>query len=610
MPRINVAAAKQMGFTDQQIQAYLAKRPDVVAYSPDNVPQAPQQNDGLAGFLPLAGGVAGSLLGAPLGPAGVIAGGAIGSGLGEFGRQQFAGQPTDVGGIAKEAALGGVGGVVGKVAAPIFRGGARIAGKVLGGAGEKVAQKAAQSVLNTSPSTFNNAAEVGVNLNKALIKHSPFLGNTFDDMLGPIGKNVAPELRGGNITSRIKVFENQINQVVKEAGTATKISGNEIVKALRAELASEKMVLGNDARVKILENLIKEAEKGYKNGTTVGKALSKLRIANRQFGRSILEDQTGSMISSAQKLEANVLRTKLKTLFPAIGDALDNEQELILLKEVLGGARAKTQAGSLGVAGLDITKPGSVIQFLLGNPQVGGRIARAGAGQVGEAATGEVVDQAAQGGIKQLAGQVAGQTAAQGAARLPFGSDQEQSTEDMSTESPQLAGFGEGKNSDQVKKAFLMAMMANPKQAATLQKIYDFGFGDKDGKPKSVTAATRADLAKAGERGLKVVRSELKKDPNVVIKQLVPGTYLSRQFDSALFRTVEALLRLRTGAAAPETEVRRYMKQVGPRFGDSKEVIETKLNDLEFAFQDALESSTGVTSPTLEDFSGSSSLGL
>ena len=87
-------------------------------------------------------------------------------------------------------------------------------------------------------------------------------------------------------------------------------------------------------------------------------------------------------------------------------------------------------------------------------------------------------------------------------------------------------------------------------------------------------------LGESGLRTLSQVKSIYESDPTVLTKQKIPGKFFSRSFDNALFNTVDALLRIRTGAAAPEEEVRRYMASLGPNFGDSAEVVEQKLNNL------------------------------
>jgi hypothetical protein len=130
----NIQTAKQMGYSDEEIAAYLAKSPGIGVKVPPAQTEQPKKENLLASLLPLLGGIAGTALGTPLGPAGMIAGGAIGSGLGETGRQGLSGKPLQGGKIAGEAVLGGLGGGLGTLLK-----GTRFAGtaaKAIGGADE------------------------------------------------------------------------------------------------------------------------------------------------------------------------------------------------------------------------------------------------------------------------------------------------------------------------------------------------------------------------------------------------------------------------------------------------------------------------------------------
>lgn len=81
---------------------------------PTEVAQQPQQSSPLASLIPLLGSLIGGGLGTLVAPGvGTIAGSAIGGGLGETARQGFGGQKLQVGKIAGETALGGLGGGLG-----------------------------------------------------------------------------------------------------------------------------------------------------------------------------------------------------------------------------------------------------------------------------------------------------------------------------------------------------------------------------------------------------------------------------------------------------------------------------------------------------------------
>jgi len=109
-----------------------------------------------------------------------------------------------------------------------------------------------------------------------------------------------------------------------------------------------------------------------------------------------------------------------------------------------------------------------------------------------------------------------------------------------------------------------------------------------------VAGATRYDLAQSGLRSLKDVERIIGKDPGVLAKELVPGQWLSREYDTAAFSAAEALLRMRSGAAVPEQEVRRYMTKVMPVFGDDAKTIKLKLQRLKENYVDVIGSSDNI----------------
>ncbi len=120
----------------------------------------------------------------------------------------------------------------------------------------------------------------------------------------------------------------------------------------------------------------------------------------------------------------------------------------------------------------------------------------------------------------------------------------------------------------------------------------------KETAPKlSSTAQNQVNLAKSGARGLEEAIKLYNEDPSLLGKQKVPGQFLSRKFDSALFRSVDALLRARSGAAVPEQEVRRYMDKFAPRWGDDPETVKFKWDQLQFDFQEVIDGYTGGVLP-------------
>lgn len=239
------------------------------------------------------------------------------------------------------------------------------------------------------------------------------------------------------------------------------------------------------------------------------------------------------------------------------------------------------------------------------NAKVGGALIKAGQGQAPKGAgvvTRGVSQTIGQGGTQLL------QSNADQTQNLTQGVVGAQGQGGLSGVDGQDNTGGSQVKDQQLRAAFAQAILKSPKQATAIKAAYDLISGGAGAnKPEPVTEIQRKSLAKSGMQNLKIVDQELSKDKNVLTKQLLPGTYLSRRFDSALFRTVEALLRVRTGSAAPEQEVRRYMAQFGPKFGDSPSVAKEKLDLLKDEFDRILqERGTNSTQST----SDLTSLGL
>jgi len=325
-------------------------------------------------ILPTVGAIGGGILGIPGGPMGIGVGGAAGAAIGETFEQTLTGRPN-IKGLAGEAALGAAGGPLAKLLG-VGRAGA--VGAQVGKAGV-IKTKAAQSFLRTTPGAFQKAADVGVDLNQVLVKHKPNLGVTFDEILGPIGKGAK-----GNIDELIKVNENVVQASVKQATGTQRLFGDDAIKALKGQAKLLKDSV-DKTRYNALNAIIKQQEKVFRNGITPQRALSIVRAANQNFGRSILKEGVGSVSESADKVVANTLRNQLKTMFPDMAEGLTNQHELIILREVIKGARAGTRAGAVS-KGMNIFNPLGVLERVLGSPQIGGRVAGIGGGAVPSAA--------------------------------------------------------------------------------------------------------------------------------------------------------------------------------------------------------------------------------
>lgn len=99
----------------------------------------------------------------------------------------------------------------------------------------------------------------------------------------------------------------------------------------------------------------------------------------------------------------------------------------------------------------------------------------------------------------------------------------------------------------------------------------------------------RAALSTAGLRAISEAQDTLEKAQETLLLSSLPGSIATRTYENQSFRAVDALLRLRTGQAAPESEVRRYIEKFLPRIGDNQETIDKKLDAFYKEMQDSLK---------------------
>ena len=202
------------------------------------------------------------------------------------------------------------------------------------------------------------------------------------------------------------------------------------------------------------------------------------------------------------------------------------------------------------------------------------------------------------------------QQEAQGAPDISNLSPEKQKALEIINQMEAQAGGGQqqqslsGYSTEQLAQGYMKAIMAGDTKSATkLKALLDTQTKQQPGTSKPLSGATenRVQLANSGLRALDEVEKLLAKDPRQVLKSVIPGQLGARSYDSAARRSVEGLLRARSGAAVPEIEVTRYMNANLPRLGDKPEDIRAKLS----AFRKDLEevAGSGATLPTIEELS-------
>lgn len=534
------------------------------------------------------------------------------------------------------------GALTGAAGAGIFKGATTAASSAMKGVGNYLTSKATQGIGKATPSMFEKTiTEKGFDVNDLIKKYTP-AGAGYDDLLGAIKEKG----RGGVIGSKLQEAEKIIQATAKQAGTTVKISGDDLIKALRKEAKNIKSELGGETRSKAINSLIKEAEKKYKGGVTVQKALDTLRRANKKFGKNIVDADPGDAIATAaQKLEGNIMRKSLKALFPDLAGALDTQSELLTLQPILNRARgtSNTQGSTIRIGNINPLNPLSWVEAAVNNPKIASRVINP-AGMLPETAQDAVSK------ISNIPTPDSGLVGSQLLSRLLVGNqqgnsgqnqyngnntngDQEQKSGNVNSQLNQVSqitpnnqivpqtsesqeqfdpnlevtltdgtkttygalqqqgafqqatqpqGMMGGLDENKMNELALMALLTGNTKA--LQQIQAYqGIQAKlnpKEEPLNSTTENRVQLANSGLRGLNSVEEMIAKNPDKVFKSYLPGKLGARDYDSAAFKSVEGLLRARSGAAVPEEEVRRYMSANLPKFGDSDQEIRFKLDSL------------------------------
>lgn len=156
------------------------------------------------------------------------------------------------------------------------------------------------------------------------------------------------------------------------------------------------------------------------------------------------------------------------------------------------------------------------------------------------------------------------------------------------------------------------------KNLANLQKYYDFAskrLQATSGGAPNITKVTAQQygLAQSGASALQQLGQMISSNPGVINKTATPGRGLpgiggfisnaagTGEYDAIGYNIADSLLRLRTGAQANESEVKKLQTQIMPRAGDSPETIQTKLAQINQIFSSVLQTAGGSGGSSLED---------
>lgn len=193
-------------------------------------------------------------------------------------------------------------------------------------------------------------------------------------------------------------------------------------------------------------------------------------------------------------------------------------------------------------------------------------------------------------------------------------------------ESPSLSLFSDP---DKIEQAYTEALMNGDKETATLllnglntfSKVREAANKAKatasgttsGGLNVSKVTAQNASNAKAGLESVQSLKNMIMQNPEVVTRTATPGRKLpmiggyianaagTTDYDAQAYNIADTLLRIRTGAAATESEVRNLMNGIMPRAGESPESIARKLALLERQFSNVLELAGGGNTSNVDE---------
>lgn len=508
--------------------------------------------------------------------------------------------------------------VQGKAAPSAIAGGA-----ILGGAGATVLHGLTKlpkifTKIGKEEQKFGSATREGV---RRIKQPASVFGagqeKEINDTLNKLRIKGTPAQQYAQLEPKLNELETKIQQIIKDNPTIV-IGKEEIKKAFMDNLKSSlrsKDLTNKQAVSEVdgyLSDLIKASGgKGKFTNIDLGRLRDLKKLVNEDYSQVYKIKNTGGTLTPRQKVVDaawDSLDEAVRNASPKMKALLKDESNLYKSAQSLSSARFNPP--TLRAFGTSV--PGGITQ---GVQDVAGRVITK---------TGELTSKV--GGVlpqipeTSLVGQIGGQASS----RLPLISIPKQTQEenyqpqdyggedDTTSDLPHISSIPEtGKESitghsvNDLGQAYIKAITNNDEiNAPILKKMYDMEVSyqktqGKDTKSLSSTQINQVNLAKSGLRGLNKaeqllgLRDETGVEiPNaninmsILTKQLVPGKLLTRDYEAAAFSATEALLRARSGAAVPETEVKRYTQKLFPVFGDSEATVKQKLAELRNIFGD------------------------
>lgn len=584
------------GYSEQQVmqkaQEYQAQKGAQISK---------KQTDPVIDWLPAIGGIAGSLLGAPLGLPGVIAGGAIGSGLGTAGKQKLKGEDFNLQEIGVETALGAAGGVAGKAVGV----GAKLLGKTATTSiPERLMSGVFKEPIKATKSAIKNSGET---LGQAVLKKGGV--DTTEGFYQKAIERIASsedELQGIliNTTKTVPISDirKTVNPLIKEYKQAGNLAA---ANSLENRVIAIEMANGSNmpasAANEIKRSLYSEAQRAY--GTEASAQMEGIKTIARGIKES-LDDVPG----------VNQINKDLSH-FGSRRDSMLNKMTRDQRNNVLGLTDAVLGGGGIA-AGQPLALGGILAKNALGSTLGKTAIAQ------GLYKTGQLA-----GNLPPIVGKVAGAgvtASAQGAMRLPQAFVDNNGSESITEEIPSAQPkFGMGGNlpqtgtntnttssstltghtPEQLYRAMSRAQGAGDKASAaalrtmfTDETAYQKTNGVKPPRPLSAVQQQSANKATAALKALNRIQTDISKDSSVLMKRYNPFNQSGRAIDADVRSIIDVIGSARTGATLTDEQAKTY-RSMFPSALDSASTIERKMNAVREELSGMLNQAPEVTTP-------------
>jgi hypothetical protein len=365
MATFNYQAAKQAGYTDDQIVAYLSKFPDAkIKTGMEQMAQANAKPNLLSSLLPLIGSIGGGIVGAPFGPMGLIAGSGIGGGLGELGGQVIGGEKISGRDILKEAGIGAAGGSLG-----VLLGGAAKAGRAAQ-TGENILTKTGTGVAGQPYASKALAKLTGRSI-------APRATEIAETATALPGRTATAKL--GSVSTTRQTLNKLLGKITGRALGKTEVSGAKLLGTVtdQAGMATDLTSGIGKTNLKFWGNKIINVS----NVDDLSKLNEELLKKLAKVG---IKSQQGQVLLAIQTPIGEALNTAAGT-----GDIFKVLSRLNAAEPIIQKQAASSWRGPMGITSQVPVRAGEVIRGGVGGTlKAAGRfaqtpVARVGAGQLG-----------------------------------------------------------------------------------------------------------------------------------------------------------------------------------------------------------------------------------